>query len=392
MQYLIPVLCLCALMLAGCGTSVNGDSNVPLSAASKRFKVDDSRNEFFTLFRYKPAKGLGYEKGVNRRDPSTIIKVDDLYYVWYTRTAGDPDKSIAVGPERATETLRAFRWDLAEIWYATSPDGVNWTEQGLAIPRGPKGEYDDRSVFTTNVLVTDDKYFLVYQAVKAPYGHRTNNVIGMSWAGSPDGPWHRLPKPILKTDDSGVWKENYEHWSEVEEDGAWDSHKVHDPGILVRDGKYWLYYKGQQIGRLPWESKWGVAIADKPEGPYVKHPLNPITNSGHEIWVWPWKSGVAAMIDWAGPEKNTIQYAEDGVNFEIVAALADIPPAGGAYIPDKFTNTKDGQGFTWGVSYIRSDWDYLVRFECDLQRNKPKDFTRIYSNYGHVLGWKDQRR
>ena len=26
------------------------------------------------------------------------------------------------------------------------------------------------------------------------------------------------------------------HWAEAEEPGQWDSHKVHDPGILVRDG------------------------------------------------------------------------------------------------------------------------------------------------------------
>ncbi len=45
------------------------------SAAMRRHVVDDSENELYTRFRYSPVKGLGYEPGVNRRDPSSIIKV-----------------------------------------------------------------------------------------------------------------------------------------------------------------------------------------------------------------------------------------------------------------------------------------------------------------------------
>ncbi len=121
------------------------------------------------------------------------------------------------------------------------------------------------------------------------------------------------------------------------------------------------------------DSKWGVAIADKPEGPYIKSKYNPVTNSGHEVWVFPWKTGIAALVDWAGPEKGTVQYSEDGINFELMTTLEDIPPAGGAYIADKFTDSKDGQGFDWGLChYGRSDWTFLVRFECDLKRESIK--------------------
>ena len=31
------------------------------------------------------------------------------------------------------------------------------------------------------------------------------------------------------------------------------------------------------------EIKWGVAIADKPAGPYTKSEYNPVINSGHEV-------------------------------------------------------------------------------------------------------------
>jgi len=53
-----------------------------------------------------------------------------------------------------------------------------------------------------------------------------------------------------------------------------------------------------------------------------------------------------------GPEKNTIQYAPDGLNFEIKAHMVNPPRAAGPYRPDAFTDTKWGQGIRWGLSHI----------------------------------------
>jgi len=382
MNYAIALLVAAAIlaMSAGCESNSgemradSGKTDRPLSAAMRRHVVDDSENELYTRFRYQPVKGLGYERGVYRRDPSSIIKVDGLYYVWYTYCR-DPN----------------YKWLNADIGYATSPDGLVWTERGPAVKRGDKGSWDDFSVFTANILVAEGKYYLCYQA--RTFASR-RNVVGMAWADSPDGPWTKLPEPILRTTPDGKLKETpgaYANWAQFEEKGSWDSGAVHDPGIIPRFGKYWLYYKGHQIGgTMPADSKWGVAVADRPEGPYTKHPLNPITNSGHEIWVWPWKKGIAAIVDWAGPEKDTVQYTEDGVNFEVVASLEDIPPAGGAYIPDKFDDPADGQGFTWGLChYGASDWCLLLRFDCDLKQGVEKKLDwkhfRHYSTVRDVM-------
>jgi hypothetical protein len=92
----------------------------------------------------------------------------------------------------------------------------------------------------------------------------------------------------------------------------------------------------------------------------------------------------------AGPEKDTVQYSEDGVNFYVVASLEDIPPAGGAYIPDKFDDPENGQGFTWGLChYGMSDWNFLLRFECDLHRDSEKQlqwkYFRHYSTVRDVM-------
>ena len=56
-----------------------------------------------------------------------------------------------------------------------------------------------------------------------------------------------------------------------------------------------VLYKRQQIGCHPHDLS--GAIADHLEGPYTKHPLTPVTNSGHEVWVWPHGPRVAGMVD-----------------------------------------------------------------------------------------------
>ena len=345
-----------------------------------------SYKDFQIEFQYSSLKGIGYEEGIGRRDPTGIIKVGGLYYIWYTRIESD---NRPVGFEKANDTLRAVTWDLATIWYATSKDGINWEEQGEAIPLGSKGEFDDRSVFTPDVLVVNGRYYLFYQAVSAPYTQITRNVIAMSWADSPNGPWNRHPEPILKTGEPGKWVDRSQVPNPVDfgwpisEKSEWDGHKVHDPTLIVRDGKYMLYYKGQPYGEgmssppdkrradkyygLPIAQ--GVAIADKPEGPYLKSPLNPVIGAGHESIFWPHGTGVASLII-QGPEAGTIQYAPDGLNFYIMAHVDNWPVAAGVYREGNFADIKEkpSKGITWGifheVRHEKTRFPYLIRFDA----------------------------
>ena len=60
-----------------------------LSAATKRaMNYSGKGGEWFCGFKYTEVTGLGYEVGIHRRDPSSIIQVGDLYYVWYTKSIG----------------------------------------------------------------------------------------------------------------------------------------------------------------------------------------------------------------------------------------------------------------------------------------------------------------
>ena len=340
-----------------------------LSAASKRAleRNYDQGPEWYCEFTITDLKGdFAYEEGVTRRDPSAIITVDGTHYVYYSRATGETYGFGTGDPEK-----KVFPWDKTEVWYATSTDGQEWKEQGIAVARGAAGSFDDRSVFTPEVLVHEGKYILVYQTVKAPYVNRVKNQIGMSIADSPNGPFVKVDHPILSPADNGEWLGEEDNRFYAKKQGDFDSHKVHDPTLLFYKNKFYLYYKGERMGERKTfggrEIKWGVAISDQLEGPYEKSPYNPITNSGHELCVWPYNGGIAALIITDGPERNTIQWSPDGINFEIMSHIKSGPPAAGL---DRSIDTDKGplEALTWGLThkYVSYDWQYIRRFEIKL--------------------------
>ncbi|AXT53518.1 glycosyl hydrolase [Aquimarina sp. BL5] len=346
-----------------------------LSAASKRaLQWPYVENDWFRLFnKLQPLKGdLAYEKGVVRRDPSAIIKENGKYYVWYSKSVG---KSQGFGGD--IEKDKVFPWDRCDIWYATSDDGWTWKEEGIAVPRGEKGAYDDRSVFTVEIMKHDTMYYLCYQTVKSPYNVRVKNQVGLAWSSSPDGPWEKSKEPILKPADNGIWKGKEQNRFLVNKKGDFDSHKVHDPCILPFKGKFYLYYKGEQMGEEILfggrQIRHGVAIADNPKGPYVKSKYNPISNSGHEICVWPTQGGIASLITTDGPERNTIQWAPDGINFEIRAAVQTYttpPHAIGLNRTIEVPDNNPTKIFDWGLShmYNNSDEQSIMRFSSYMKK------------------------
>jgi beta-xylosidase len=269
-------------------------------------------------------QGIGNENGVMRRDPSDIIKVGDLYYVWYSK-----------GP-------KSSGYD-ATIWYATSPDGHDWTEKGMALPKSSvAGAWDEASVFTPNILVAEGKYWLFYTGISANPTVKPDSKIGIAVSDSPDGPWERLAtNPALKNSDNPA---------------DFDSHLIDDACLMVREGKYWFYYKGRQLGKSPAQTQMGLAIADHPQGPYVRHPENPVIPGNHEVLVWPQGTGVAAMIGTTGPKDiiNSILYSEDGLHFTKTHTVKKGPWAGGAYRPEAFTQSGTGDIPEWGVEIAKA--------------------------------------
>ena len=317
-------------------------------------------------FSYSILKGLEPETDVTRRDPSDVIKVGDTYYLWYTKT-------------EISEIFGGYSGYNASVWYASSIDGETWEEKGEAIPRGNTGSWDAYSVFTPNIIVSKGKYYLFYTGVKPTPGNHEgkfeNNsetditAIGLTVSDSPDGPFVRVSsKPILEISDS------IDHF---------DSYRIDDACMVYQNNKYYLYYKGRsrKYGKEgPRHTKLGVAIADKPYGPYTKHKNNPIIKSGHEVMVWPYQGGIMGLISSHGPEGKTLQFSGDGVNFKKVASFGDdYPKAPGSYRVGNFRDaSKQEEGISWGISMFYGDrknnkWPHLFRYEIKLEESKYKN-------------------
>ncbi len=342
--------------------------NFPLSASAERMfdyptpRVQD--NELYSLFKYTELQGFDYNGGdgtISRRDPSRPILVDGIYYVYYTKRH---TKTPPIGWNRAkeaTDEIPSTDWDLAEIWYATSKDGINWQEQGVAIKRPEKPQPGWRSVATPDILIWQGKYYLYYQAFNEPSGLRGDWCpVSVSYADSPAGPWTHGGDAVIP----------------FGKKGEWDQDATHDPQPLVFNGKIYLYYKAAYNKWPDIRDKYavghGLAIAENPLGPFTKHPLNPVMTSGHETAYFPFKEGIANITIKDGNERETIQYSKDGVNFEIASVISLPPIAAGPFAPDMFADNGNGRGFTWGMSHFinagepNKQYSIIARFNCDL--------------------------
>jgi hypothetical protein len=156
----------------------------------------------------------------------------------------------------ATGAGKGYRLGVAD---ATSPLGP-FKKHGdkPVLDLGPKGSWDDRHVACAMVLKDDrEKYYMWYSGHGSSREHRKWS-IGLATASHPLGPWKKYDgNPILK--DFG-----------------------YVGGVVKVKGKYRLYcahpisgpgYKGDY-------SPLAVALADSPEGPWIKYPGNPLMEKG----------------------------------------------------------------------------------------------------------------
>ncbi len=301
------------------------------------------------VFKYDEVAGIGHEPGCTRRDPSDVIKVGDTWYLWYTKVYG----------------RSPGYW--GSIWYASSTDGgYTWQEKGEALGLGAEGSFDSQATFTPNILYSDGNYYLFYTGVKPTPG-RTDGVfennsttditaIGVAVSDSPDGPFNRLHggEPAIQISNM---------------DNDFDSYRIDDAVLLVRDGKFWLYYKGRSLqhGKEgPGKTKMGVAFSGNPEGPYTKYENNPILDKSHEVLIWKQGRGVACLASLS----STFEYAYDGLDFSAANLNIKIngeerPMAPGAFRPDLMESEAANAGLTWGISMVHNgDEAYLVRWDA----------------------------
>ncbi len=78
-------------------------------------------------------------------------------------------------------------------------------------------------------------------------------------------------------------------------DLGWEGHLIEGPWVTYQQGRYWLFYAGNDFGTPAYGI--GVAVADHPLGPYVKQP-EPLLKTRADWWA-PGHASVAPGLDGA---------------------------------------------------------------------------------------------
>lgn len=147
---------------------------------------------------------------------------------------------------------------------------------GVAVADAPQGPYEDAiggPLFDFGYAVIDGT--LLYGEDGTPYmiysrdcsenvvdGRHESHLYGVQLA---DDLLSVVGDPVLLTTPDTPWEL-------TTGDYLWNE----GPAVLVRDGKYYLFYSAN--GYATKEYAVGVAVADHPLGPYVKQENNPILN------------------------------------------------------------------------------------------------------------------
>jgi hypothetical protein len=191
------------------------------------------------------------------------------WYVWCNSPIQAPDGKIHVFFSRWPAAKGMGGWiNCSEIAHAVaeSPEQPFVFQETVLAPRGP-GHWDATTCHNPHIKFVDGKYCLFYMGNSN--GKTDTKRIGLATADSLDGPWTRPEHPLLEAGPAG----------------AWDDHCTTNPAFLKHpNGQYWLYYKSWNSNDyynspdplIRGNRKYGLAIADRLEGPYKRYSANPV--------------------------------------------------------------------------------------------------------------------
>ena len=191
------------------------------------------------------------------------------YFVWGCSPIEAPDGKVHVFFSRWDSKYGMGGWiHKSEIAHAVAdrPEGPYRDVETIIAPRGD-GFWDATTCHNPTIHKVDDKYCLFF--IGNSNGKTNTQRIAMATADSLDGPWKRPDQPLIMPGPKG----------------AWDDHCTSNPAFLKNpNGQYWLYYKSWNPEeyehpvdpKIRGNRKYGLAVADKLEGPYKKYKGNPI--------------------------------------------------------------------------------------------------------------------
>lgn len=258
------------------------------------------------------------------------------YYVWCNSPIEGEDGKIHIFFSRWIARKGMGGWiNGSEICHAVAdhPEGPFEGVETILAPRA--GYWDATTCHNPSIKKADGKYCLFYMGNSN--GKTNTKRIGLAIADSLNGPWKRPGAPLLEPGATG----------------AWDDHCTTNPAFIKHpDGKYWLFYKSwntkayeTDTGPIKGNRKYGLAIADALEGPYVKYAGNPIIDFSskgentqlEDAFVWMEKKRFKMLARDMGvfnhedgiimESKNGLQWSGPKIAYYGAAKYMDLPPA-----------------------------------------------------------------
>ena len=189
------------------------------------------------------------------------------YYIWCSSPIWGEDGKVHLFYSRWRKDKGMSGWIRgSEIAHAIADSPYDPFVHQSVILSPREGFWDSTTCHNPLIKKVGETYYLFYMGNSN--GKTDTKRIGVAKSKSLKGPWERPDAPCLLP---GI-------------EGAWDDHCTTNPAFIEgTDGKYWLFYKSwntkeylEAKGTVRGNRKYGLAKADRPEGPYYKQEENPV--------------------------------------------------------------------------------------------------------------------
>jgi hypothetical protein len=197
-----------------------------------------------------------------------ILELEN-WFVWCTSSIEAPDGKVHLFFSRWNAKRGMGGWiNSSEIAHAIAdtPESEFQVVGTVLAPRGD-GFWDGTTCHNPHIQKVGNQYCLFYMGNA---NRKTDTKrIGLAIANSLNGPWQRPENPLLEP-------------GKIE---SWDNHCTTNPAYVKHpNGQHWLYYKSWNSSdyynsshpTIRGNRKYGLAVADKIEGPYSKYEKNPV--------------------------------------------------------------------------------------------------------------------
>jgi arabinan endo-1,5-alpha-L-arabinosidase len=276
------------------------------------------------LIRWEPA-GFVFPEGETPTWTSAGRRVGDFWApemarvggeYWLTYTARDIDRTLCIGMAKSSHPEGPWR-DIgrsllsgamidAHIFVDDSRPTLFWKKDSNSLwPRPLAGLLRERPELIARVFAAAiqpwadtrrpmERFFLMQPLIRAALANWSQVRATLRSSGCPPEILDAMNTPILaqRLSDDGTALLG-EPRQVLANDLEWEGHLIEGPWVTRQNGRYWLFYAGNDFTSPAYGI--GVAVADQLFGPYAKRP-EPLLRSTR-AWLAPGHASVAPGLD-----------------------------------------------------------------------------------------------